>query len=462
MTMIDYDVAILGGGPGGYTAALRAAQRGARVCLIEARHLGGTCLNVGCIPSKGLLHAGKVAYAARHMPELGLHAPPPAVDGSEVTDRIAEIVAELRRGLSQLLKARNVAVMEGHGRLTEPGTIHYTTDGGVQPVHATSVILATGSRPIRPDFAPWKSPRVMTTDEATVREGVPTSIIIVGGGVNGCELATAYAELGSQVVLVEQCDRLLPALEPELGRVVERSLKDRGVHVRLGTTVDQMLADDDAVITDLAIGQRVLTHTALIATGRSPNVEDIGIEKVGIEPVDGRIRVDDHCRTGADGVYAVGDVACEKAYAYVASRMGIIAADNATGHDAADDLAVVPECVYTHPELAAVGLSEAAAKDAGDSIKVAQFRLAASGMARVASETAGAAKLIAHQETGKLLGALLIGPHATELVGQMALAIRHGLTVADVAATIHAHPTFSETIYEAAEVWLGLPIHALR
>ena len=459
---MTYDVAILGGGPGGYTAALRAALRGATVCVVEQDLLGGTCLNVGCIPTKALLHVSQLAFTAREAADLGLSIIDVNVDGGAIYDRITDVVSNLRAGLTRLFKVRKIDVVAGQGRITDPNTIHYKTDGNVQPVHAKALIIATGSRPTRPSSAPWQASTVMTTDRATTTDRVPQSILIVGGGVIGCEFATIYAELGVHTVLVEQCDRLLPELEPDAGKAVTRSLQRRGVHLRTSTTVEAMLADDEAVTTDLSIDQRVITHAALIAVGRQPNVDDIGLETVGVELADGVIAVDDHCRTNVENIYAVGDVASRKQYAHVAARMGSVAADNATGHDVADDLSVVPECIYTHPEIARIGLSAEKAREQFDDVKVSDFPLLASGMAQASCQTLGATRLVARESTGEILGAVLISPRATEIVGQIALAMRKGLTVADLAGTIHAHPTFSETLHEAAESWLGLPIHTLR
>jgi dihydrolipoamide dehydrogenase len=257
-------------------------------------------------------------------------------------------------------------------------------------------------------------------------------------------------------------DDLLPDLDSDAAKAVADSLKQRGVHVRTGTTVDQMTADQEAVTTDLSSGQRVITHAALLAVGRRANIDGIGLEDLGVKTANGVISVDAHCRTNLPGLYAIGDAASMKQYAHVASRMGLIAADNATGHNAGDDLAVVPECVYTHPEIASVGLSEADAKEQFDDVHVVRFPLRASGLAQAYGETEGVTKLIARQGDGRVLGAVVIAPRATDVIAEVALAIRHGLTVGQLAETIHAHPTFGETIHEAAEAWLGLPIHILR
>ena len=460
--MSDFDVAILGGGPGGYTAALRAAQRGASVALIERNHLGGTCLNVGCIPTKAMLHASELAYRARTATGLGLTLEHAALDGLTFMDRVARTVSELRQGVTGLLKARKVTVVAGVGRLSAPTTIEVAGPNGPRTISAKTVILATGSKPVWPDFAPTDAPRVMTTDQATTADDLPKSIVIVGGGVIGCEFATMYAELGTHTVLVEMMPHFLPTLDADAGKAVTHSLSQRGVHMRPEAFVETMTADADSVTTILSTDQRLVTHAALITVGRQANIDDLGLKALGVKLDDGIIHVDKHCRTNVRGLYAIGDVACKKQYAHVASRMGLIAADNATGHEASDDLSVLPECVYTHPEIASVGLSEAQAKEAVDDAKVTRFPLRASGLAHAYGEPEGLVKLIARTGDGRILGALVIAPRATDVIQEVAVAMRGGLTVRQLAETIHAHPTFAETIHEAAEAWLGFPIHMLR
>jgi len=460
--MSDYDVAILGGGPGGYTAALRAAQRGASVALIEQNHLGGTCLNVGCIPTKAMLHASELAYRARTATGLGLTLEHAALDGLTFMDRVVRTVSDLRKGVEGLVKARKITVIHGTGMLTAPTTINVTGAGDAQDITATAVIIATGSRAVRPAFVPADSPRILTNVEATTAEDIPLSVLIVGGGVIGCEFATVYGELGTHTVLVEMMDDLLPGLDADAAKIAANSLKERGVHIRTGATIESMTVDEASVTTDLSSGQRVITHAALLAVGRQANINGIGLEDLGVKTADGVIAVDAHCRTNLPGLYAIGDAACTRQYAHVASRMGLVAADNATGHEAHDDLTVVPECIYTHPEIASVGLSEAAAKEQFDDVHVVRFPLRASGLAQAYGEPEGLTKLIARQGDGRILGAMVIAPRATDVIAEAALAIRHGLTVNQLAETIHAHPTFGETMHEAAEAWLGLPIHILR
>jgi len=451
-----YDLAVLGGGPGGNAAALRAAVRGAKVCCIEAGNLGGTCLNVGCIPTKAMLHAGELHWWMTHSSEFGISAADVSIDATGFTARTRRVVDALRKGLEFLYDKRQVDIIPGRGRVTSPNTITVETPEGGVDVQAKSVIIATGSRPARPDFVPWDSPRIMTTDEATTAETLPESIMVIGGGVIGCEFATIYSELGIATTVIEMLDSLVPGLDADIVRAINRSLAKRGAKIMTGAKIVSMAADDAGVTAELEDGQTVRSATALVAVGRVANIENIGMEQVGVATDDGIISVDDHCRTNVDGVYAVGDCAEQRHYAHLAGRMGAIAADNVTGHDAADPRDVVPAGIYTHPEVAAVGICEA-----GDNIAVSKFPYQASGLARAYGATEGLVKLASAVDSGRVLGGVVIGPHATDVVGEIAMAIRHGLTVADIAETIHAHPTFAEGVCEAAEIALGLPIHTL-
>jgi len=460
--MSVYDVAVLGGGPGGCAAALRAAARGAKTCLIEARLVGGTCLNVGCIPTKAMLHGAQLAWRSAAAGSMGLAGEGLRVDGPAFMKRTASVVGIVRKGLEGLLKGRQVDVIAGRGRLTGPGQLSLTGPDGRTAISAGAVIIATGSRPARPGFAPWGSPRVMTTDEATTAGDLPGSVLIVGGGVIGCEFATLYAELGVRTHLVEALPGLLGNIDPDAARIVARSLRRRKVKVTTSAEIVAMSADEEGVSAELADGTHIGAEVALVAVGREPNVEDIGLESVGIELTDGIIPVDEHCRTAVEGVYAVGDVAERMQYAHLAARMGVVAADNATGHEHSDDRAVVPECIYTHPEVAAVGLRKVRLATAAGKVRTAMFPLQASGMARACGQTDGLVKLFGHAETGEVLGGVVVAPRATDMIAEIALAARCGLKVEDLAETIHAHPSFCESVRSAAESWLGLGIDTLE
>ena len=457
--MKTYDVAVLGAGPGGYVAALRAAARGANVCCIEADKLGGVCLNLGCIPTKAMLHASDILHSLGRAREFGFDAGDPAVDGGAFMKRAADVAAGLSKGVGTLLAARKVDLIRGRGVLTAPDTIRVGAGGKARDVKAKSIIIATGARPARPEFLPWKSERLWTSDEATTADALPESVVVMGGGVIGCEFATVYSELGIPTTLVEMLDRLVPNFDGDASKAVTRGLKKRRVKIHTATRVTGMKATRKGVTAELQGGTTVKAAVALIVVGRVPNVDGLGLETVGVELDRGIIKVDERCRTNVPGIYAVGDCSTVLQYAHLASRMGIVAADNATGHDARDPRDVVPVVVYTHPEVASVGLTEAEARDTGKDIRVARFPYQASGMARAYGDPEGEVKLIAETQCGEILGAMVVGRHAADVIQEIALAIRNELTVEELAATIHPHPTFGEAVCEAAEAWLGLPVH---
>jgi len=451
-----YDVAVLGGGPGGYAAALRAALRGAHVCCIEKHKLGGTCLNVGCIPAKAMLHAAEMFHGVGRFAEFGLAADNARYDGPAFMRRVVQVADKLRKGVGQLLKGRKVDVIRGHGRLAGPGRLEVETGDGTQTVRAESIILATGSRPAWPSFLPARDVRVFTTDEATVAADLPASVLILGGGVIGVEFATIYASLGIPTTVVEMFDRLLPMLDEDAGKAARRRLKKRGADIRTGAKVAEVAVGDDKVVATLAGGEELSAAAMLVSVGRRANVEEIGLDTVGLEPRDGVLSVDERCRTRVAGVYAVGDLAETRQYAHLAMRMGRVAADNATGHDAADDRRLVPEVVYGTPEIAAVCPPELPAETSE-----ASFGYQASGLGQAYGQTEGSVRIVADSQ-GRVVAATVIGGHAGDVIHELALAARHGLSVEQVAALIHAHPTFAEGVGEAAGSWLHLPLHALR
>ena len=459
--MLTYDVAVLGAGPGGYVAAIRAAKRGAKTCVIEAGKVGGVCLNVGCIPTKAMLHAGEVFSHIARSTEYGfVGAGKPTVDGAAYMKRVAGVVDGISKSVERLVKSRKVDLIRGRGKLSARDTLEVAGPDGAQQIQAKSIIIATGARPARPGFLPFDSGRVWTTDEATTAKTLPESVLIIGGGVIGCEFATVYAELGIPTTVVEMLDRLVANVDEDAAKAIHKSLEQRGAKVRTRAKITGLKVTKSGVAAELEGGEKLQAALALAAVGRLPNVEDIGLETVGVK-LDGKIiQVDDRCRTNIEGLYAIGDCAEARQYAHLASRMGVVAAENATGHPACDPRTVVPVGIYTHPEVAAVGLSEAEAAKSGKKVRVARFFYQASGMARAYGETEGQVKLIADETLGEVLGGVVIGQHATDVIQPIALAMRSELTVDELAETIHPHPTFVEGVMEAAEAWLGYPIHS--
>ncbi len=456
-----YDVAILGAGPGGYVAALRAALRGAKVCIIEEKYLGGTCLNVGCIPTKAMLHASDLFWQTLNAKQFGINVNAPQVDETVFMKRVGKVVKGLTDGVEFLLKKRKVDIVSGKGKLTAKDTITVQTKDGSQEIKAKSIILATGSVPAKPGFLPWDSDRLMTTDEATTADSLPKSILILGGGVIGCEFATVYSELGIETTVVEMLDSLVANLDGDIVKSVTKSLKKRKVNIMTGTKLVSVKPQKNKVTAKLEDGTEVTAEKILVAIGRWPNVKDIGLEEVGIESENGIVKVDDRCRTNVDNIYAIGDIAETMQYAHLASKMGIVAADNATGNEASDDRTIVPTGIYTHPEAASVGLSEAQAKEKCPNVKVSRFQYTASGIAQAYGETEGMVKLMADPESGEILGAVVIGLHATDIIQELTIAMKNELTIEEISNTIHPHPTFTEAVGEAAESWEGLPLHSI-
>ena len=456
-----YDVAVIGAGPGGYVAALRAAMRGAKVCVIEEKYLGGTCLNVGCIPTKAMLHGSEIFHNINNAKSFGITAKKSEFDDKTFMKRVAKVVAGLTGGVGFLLKKRGVDIIDGRGTLTAKDTIKVTTKDGDQEIKAKSIIVATGSKPAKPGFLPWDSDRLMTTDEATTAKELPKSVIILGGGVIGCEFATMYSELGIGTTLVEMLDRLVANVDADISKAVKKSLKKRKVNVKTSTKLLSIEPDKKTATAKLEDGTEITAEKVLVAIGRTANIEGIGLEELGVKIENGLIAVDNQCKTNIENIYAIGDAAETIQYAHLASKMGIVAADNATGNPASDDRNIVPSGIYTHPEAASVGLSEDQAKEKCPNVKISTFPYTASGIAQAYGETDGMVKLMADPEHGEILGAVIIGPHATDTIQEIAVAMKNELTVEEISHTIHPHPTFIEAVAEAAEVWEGMPLHTL-
>jgi len=453
---LEYDVAVLGGGPGGIAAALRAASRGANTCLIEAKRLGGACLNVGCVSTKAMLAASGLFWRLRHAEQFGICAAAPTVDGRAFMKRPAEVVQTLRAGLEKNIASRkNLELIRGRGRLAGPDAVTIRTAEDEKRIRAGSIVIATGSRPIRPDFLPWASPRVMTSDEAVAAIDLPESVIVIGGGALGCEFATVYSELGIRTHLVEMLETLLPGLDRDAAAAVTELLMERGAELLTGRKVVGMKATADGVTAQLDDGRILEAACALVAVGRQADIEDIGLAEAGVHVTDGIIPVDERCRTNVENVYAVGDVAEKRQYAHLAERMGVVAAENATGHDLCDDRAVVPSGVYTHPEVAWVGLNECEARERFGSVRVLRCSYRNSPAALAYGQTGGQVKILVDSETGRIRGASWIGPHAVDMIHELALAMRQEITIEQIYHTVHAHPTLQEAVRAAANHWMA-------
>ncbi|GAB4251106.1 dihydrolipoyl dehydrogenase [Deferrisoma sp.] len=458
-----YDVAVLGGGPGGYVAAIRGGQLGAKVCVVEEASLGGTCLNRGCIPSKAFYESASRVLAVRNGAEFGIRAAFEGFDLGACVARKNRVVGTLVGGVQKLLQGYGVDVVQGRGTLTAADAVQVRTpDGASRVVRARNVIVATGSRPaslpgIQPDGV-----RIHTSDSIWDLETLPKRLAIVGGGVIGCELAYMFAAFGCRVTVIEALDRILATEEKEASRTVHRSLEALGVEIRTGVKVAGAEAGSSEVSVALEGGDRVLADCAVVAVGRVPASEGIGLEDLGVETDErGRIRVNDEMETTVPGVYAVGDVVGQYLLAHVATSEALVAMHNSLGKKYWMDYSIVPYAVFTKPEVASVGAKEDELKASGTPYKVGRFSFGASGKALCMGEPEGFIKILSHEDTGRILGATIVGAHASDIVGEIAVAMRMEASPGDIVTTIHVHPTISEVILEASEDTMGLSIHRM-
>ena len=466
-------IAILGAGPGGYVAAIRAAQLGARVTVIENQALGGVCLNWGCIPSKALLSVVELGDKAKKAKDFGIQLGGPVTyDPAVMVARKNKVVSTLVKGIATLFKTWNIEHVEGTGELLDARTIRVTKPDGTETrVVADGVIIATGSSwPNLPLF-PIDGTQIITSKQALDLSRIPVSLLIVGGGVEGCEFASLYSGLGTQVTLVELVPRLLPLEDEEISQMMERELKKRGVDIRTGVTVDQIVRQPDLVTAHLRDGLSLNVEQVLVSVGRGFNSRGIGLEKAGVQVgTRGEIVVNDRMETNVPGVYAIGDVVGKAMLAHVASAQGKVAVENFMGRPRTIDYDVIPTGIFTLPEIGRVGLTEqqardrcvAAGKDPQQSVKVGRFRYGGLGKAQATGDIQGLLKVVADAESDRILGVHILGAHAADLVHEAALAMHLDATVSRVAEMIHAHPTLAEGLMEAMEDVHGHAIHLAR
>lgn len=463
--MSTYDVAVVGAGPGGYVAAVRAAQLGLSVALIEEEHLGGVCLNWGCIPTKALLRTAEVVSLLERGEEFGFSVSNVELDFSAAVDRSRKVSERLVKGVAFLMRKNSVDVIEGRGVLQSPGLVKVDLeDGDTRIVEAHNVIIATGGRArtipgIEPD-----GDRVMTYRDAIVLRDLPESVVVVGAGPIGMEFAHVWNSYGTEVTVVEMLPRVVPLEDEEVSKEVERAFKRRGVNTMTTTRVQDVEVSDDGVrvtvMTDDGEAEVLEAERALIAIGVRPNSEGIGLEDVGVEIERGNIVVDDHMRTNVSGVYAVGDVTGKMALAHVASAQGIIAVETIADEEVKPlDYDAIPRCTYCQPQVASFGLTETQAIENGHDVEMGQFPFRPNGKALALGERDGFVKIVADADTGEILGAHLVGPEVTELLPELILARTWELTPEEIARAVHAHPTLSEVLMEAAHSVFGRPIH---
>jgi dihydrolipoamide dehydrogenase len=454
--METFDIVVIGAGPGGYPAAIRAAQLGAKVAIIEREQLGGTCLNWGCIPTKSLIAGADLFGRIRHAGQFGIKVTGASVDYAALIAHKNKVVTQLRAGIGQLLAANGVKQLTGQASFVDRNTLNV----GGKKISAKKIILATGSTSAVPGFLP-KHPRIVESRGFLDLDKLPASMIVLGGGYIGCELACMAALLGVKVTIVELLDDILLLLDADVRREVRAHMeKELGIRILTGKALEAITADDKAV-TGKAGDQTVTADLLLVSVGRKPVTDGLKLENAGVKTNDkGFIPVDDFGRTNVASIFAIGDLNGRTQLAHNATSQGVLAAETACGHKPRAYESLVPGVIFTSPEVALVGLTEEDAKKQNRAIVTGKYRFAGLGKALAAAETTGFVKWIADAATDQLLGAAVVGPHATELIAEATAVIRAELTVAELGRTIHAHPTFSESWMEAAHAVHGTCVHA--
>ncbi|BDG34989.1 dihydrolipoyl dehydrogenase [Saccharococcus caldoxylosilyticus] len=461
---IETETLVVGAGPGGYVAAIRAAQLGQKVTIVEKGNLGGVCLNVGCIPSKALISASHRYEEAKHSEDIGIKAENVTVDFSKVQQWKASVVKKLTGGVEGLLKGNKVEIVRGEAYFVDANTVRVVNGDSAQTYTFKNAIIATGSRPIElPNFK--FSARVLDSTGALNLQEIPKSLVVIGGGYIGVELGTAYANFGTKVTIIEGADEILSGFEKQMTAIVKRRLKKKGVEIFTNALAKGVEEREDGVTVTFEVKGEAKTIDAdyvLVTVGRRPNTDELGLEQIGIKMTDrGLIEVDKQCRTSVPNIFAIGDIVPGPALAHKASYEGKIAAEAIAGKPSEVDYIAIPAVVFSDPECASVGYFEQQAKDEGIDVVTAKFPFAANGRALSLNDTDGFVKLVARKEDGVIIGAQIVGPNASDMIAELGLAIEAGMTAEDIALTIHAHPTLGEIAMEAAEAVLGTPIHII-
>jgi dihydrolipoamide dehydrogenase len=464
--MNEIDVVIIGGGPGGYVAAIKAAHLGLKAVLIEKDKLGGVCLNRGCIPTKALVSTAELLNQLQRAKEFGIQVKEYSFDFPAIMKRKEMIAQRLSSGVGQLMKANQIRVIQGEGNILEPGVVEVINiEGKKELIKTENIIIATGSSVMKIPIPGLENEGVIDSDGALSLSELPTKMIIIGGGVIGIEFAGIFKAMGVEVTVVEMLPRILLPIDEEISNRLTFILKRQGIKILTNGKVEGIEKTNqnlEVLISNPEGKQRLETEKVLLAAGRVPDFGNINVQKLGIELEGRAIKVDQKMRTNIPGIYAVGDVVGKIMLAHVAFREGIVAVENISGKEVLMDYKVVPNCVFSLPEVASVGLTEEEARKKYDQIKVSKFPYIANGKALGMGETEGMVKIIADSDTSELLGLHILGAHASDLIAEGTLALSMEATAEEIVNTIHAHPTLAETIAEAAEGIIGKPIHLAK
>ncbi len=462
--MSNYDLIVLGSGPGGYVAAIRAAQLGLKVAIVERENLGGICLNWGCIPTKALLRSAEIYHYMQHAGDYGLTAANISADIDAVVKRSRGVAKQLNQGVTHLMKKNKITVDMGDGKLTAANTLTVTKDGKSEELTAKNIILATGARARDLPFAPADGKRIWTYRHAMVPPEMPKKLLVIGSGAIGIEFASFYNDMGAEVTVVEMLDRIVPVEDADVSTFLEKALTKQGMTIMTGAGVEELKATATGVSAkikgkDGKIIASEFTH-CIVAIGIVPNTENIGLEALGVEMDRGFLKTDPMCRTNVPGLWAIGDITAPPWLAHKASHEGVIAAEAiAGGHPHAMDPKNIPGCTYCHPQVASVGLTEAKAKEAGYDVKVGNFPFLGNGKAIALGEAEGFIKTVFDAKTGELLGAHMVGAEVTELIQGYTIGKTAELVEADFMHTVFPHPTLSEMMHESVLGAYGKMLH---
>jgi len=455
--MERFDVAVIGSGPGGYVAAIRAAQLGLEVALIEKHsHLGGTCLNVGCIPSKALLESSELFFTLRHgVADHGIQVSRPELDLPALMARKEKVVGEITSGLALLMKKNKITVMNGLGSFAAPDRVQVTSGDAVNEIQAANVIIATGSKPVELPFMRFDGKRIVNSTHALRFEEVPKQLVVIGAGAIGLELGSVWNRLGARVTVIELLPRIVPFADKRCGDALKKALETQGLEFHLSAKVTGAETHEDSVTvtfqTKKGEEKNVLADKVLVSVGRRPHTDGLGLEAVDVQRDEaGRVVIDDHFRTNVAGIYAIGDVVRGPMLAHKAEDEGVAVAEVIAGRPGHVNYEAIPNVVYTWPELAEVGLNEEAAKERGIPVKVGRSYFKANGRAKTLGEEEGLVKVIAHADSDRLLGVSIVGARASDMIAEAVAAMEFKGSAEDLARTCHAHPTLSEIVKEAA------------
>lgn len=454
-----FDLIVLGGGPGGYPAAIRAAQNGLSVALIEAKELGGTCLNRGCIPSKTLIASAELWQRIQEAKDLGIHVGNSSYDYAKMAEHKDRVVATMRKGLEGLIKANKITLFQGFGKFVSPNEIKIL--GKEQAlISADKIIIATGSEPRQIPSLPVDHKSVLDSNSLLELKAVPKSLLIVGAGIIGSEFASLYSLLSVKVILVELMPRILPMEDKSVAEALTHAFKKRGVEIHIDAQISHFEKTAAGISVTLKSGKVLAAEKMLVAVGRTLNTSQIGLEKAGVPVQDnGLILVNERMETAVKGIYAVGDIASKWWLAHVATHQGIVAAENASGHEMRMHYNAIPSVIFTHPEIATVGMTVEQAQEKGFQAAVGAFPFQALGKSQATLQTEGFAQIVFDKRTHQLLGAQVVGSEASTLIAEIAVSIANELTLECIGDTIHAHPTLPEAWLEASLTGLGHPLH---